>query len=71
MVIPVMIGVTLASFFMLHLAPGDPAELLAGDDATQEIIESIREEYGLDKPLYVQYLVSARMDYSIWILAVR
>ena len=56
-VIPVLFGVTLLSFLLLHLAPGDPSDILAGTEANRQVIESIRKEYGLDKPLYIQYLV--------------
>jgi len=55
--IPIFFGVTFISFFILHLSPGDPAELIAGMEATQEDIEAIRKNLGLDKPLLVQYLV--------------
>ncbi len=54
-IIPIMLGVTIITFSMIHLCPGDPAVILAGADATQEGIERIREEYGLDKPLVTQY----------------
>lgn len=47
--------VTTLLFFMLRLA-GDPALVLAGNDATPEQLEAIRAQYGLDKPLFVQYL---------------
>ncbi len=53
--IPVMIGVTLCSFLLLKLAPGDPAEVLAGIEANPEVIEAIRRKHGLDQPLPVQY----------------
>ncbi len=55
MLIPVLIGVSIISFLILHLAPGDPAELLAGEEATQQDIMRVRHQFGLDKPLYVQY----------------
>lgn len=55
--IPIFFGVTFISFFILQLSPGDPAELLAGEDATEQDILAIRKQYGLDKPLLVQYLV--------------
>lgn len=42
-------------FLMLHLIPGDPAEILGGEEATIEDIRAIREQLGLDKPLIVQY----------------
>ncbi len=57
MLIPVLIGVSIISFLILHMAPGDPAELLAGEEATKEDIMMIRHELGLDKPLYVQYFM--------------
>jgi ABC-type dipeptide/oligopeptide/nickel transport system permease component len=44
------------SFSLLHLVPGDPAEILGGQEATAADIARIRAEYGLDKPLVVQYL---------------
>lgn len=55
--IPIFFGVTFISFSILQLSPGDPAELLAGEDATQKDIDAIRERYGLDKPFLVQYVV--------------
>ena len=56
MLLPVLIGVSLVSFSLLHMVPGDPAVLLAGEDANPDFIQALRKEYGLDKPLYVQYL---------------
>ncbi|MBW2148717.1 MAG: ABC transporter permease [Deltaproteobacteria bacterium] len=53
--IPVILSVTVIIFLMLHLIPGDPAEILAGEEATMEDIHAIREQLGLDKPLIVQY----------------
>jgi ABC-type dipeptide/oligopeptide/nickel transport system permease component len=54
--VPTLLGVTLAVFFIVRLIPGDPAQLLAGDDAPPEAIESIRQAYGLDRSLPEQYL---------------
>ena len=54
-VIPVLFGVSVLVFAMLHLAPGDPAQLLLGTEANQESVEKLRSEMGLDKPLPVQY----------------
>jgi peptide/nickel transport system permease protein len=54
-IIPVMIAISLIVFALLHLAPGDPAFVLAGEDATQADLQAIRVKLGLDKPLYVQY----------------
>lgn len=53
--IPVLIGMSLLLFIMLHSLPGDPAQVLAGQMASPEDIEQIRIQLGLDKPLYVQY----------------
>jgi peptide/nickel transport system permease protein len=58
----VVIGVTLLTFFMLFVLPGDPAEMLAiskygAQDATQEAIEAIKTREGLDRPIPVQYAV--------------
>lgn len=53
--IPVMIGVTLAVFLMMHLIPGDPAQIMAGENANPEQVEQMRENLGLNDPLYEQY----------------
>jgi ABC-type dipeptide/oligopeptide/nickel transport system permease component len=54
--IPVLFGVSLAVFLMVHLIPGDPAALIAGPDATQADVENVRQSLGLDRPLPVQYV---------------
>jgi peptide/nickel transport system permease protein len=51
----VLIGVTLITFFTIHLVPSDPARLWAGSRATREQIEQARHQLGLDQPLYVQF----------------
>jgi peptide/nickel transport system permease protein len=51
----VVFGVTLITFAISHLIPGDPARLLAGDRASDELVAQMREKLGLDQPLYVQY----------------
>jgi len=53
--IPVLIGISLLLFFMLRMLPGDPAEVLAGPMASQEDVEQIRHQLGLDRPAYIQY----------------
>jgi len=53
--IPVLIGISLLLFFMLRMLPGDPAQVLAGQMATQEDISLIRHQLGLDRPIHVQY----------------
>jgi peptide/nickel transport system permease protein len=54
--VPVVLGVSLVSFSLLHFIPGDPAVVLAGVGATPQDLEGIRAEYGLNEPLPVQYL---------------
>jgi len=53
----VLFGVSIITFVMLYVIPGDPARMLAGKNATEEKIQEIREQKGLDEPLYVQYYV--------------
>ena len=55
-IIPVLFGVTLLTFSMLHLIPGDPAQILAGPDASASDIMELRQQMGLDRPLAVQYV---------------
>ena len=55
--IPVLGMVALFVFFMLRLASGDPAAILAGDNGTPEQIAEIRAALGLDKPIYVQLMI--------------
>jgi peptide/nickel transport system permease protein len=53
--IPVMGVVALFVFLLLRLTPGDPAAILAGDNATPERLERIRTSLGLNEPLYIQF----------------
>lgn len=53
--VPTLLIVSIIVFLFLHMIPGDPAQLLAGQDASVEDIENTRIKLGLDKPLYVQY----------------
>ncbi|MCD6508595.1 ABC transporter permease [Candidatus Poribacteria bacterium] len=55
--IPTMFGVAFIVFMLMHLAPGDPIELMIGEagHVTKEEIEALRREYGLDKPLHEQF----------------
>ncbi|WP_456400076.1 ABC transporter permease [Mesoaciditoga sp.] len=67
LLIPIFIGVSILSFLMMHLIPGDPARIMAGQDATYQEIQSIRVEFGLDKSLPVQYVLFMKgvMDGSL------
>jgi peptide/nickel transport system permease protein len=56
--IPLLLGITFISFMIIHLAPGDPTEVLVGDqraDAAAHTRQILQEAYGLDKPLHIQY----------------
>lgn len=53
--IPTLLGVTFIVFSIVRVLPGDPAQAMAGVHATQEYIERVRKELGLDLPIYVQY----------------
>lgn len=50
-VVPVVLGVVLAVFFLLRIVPGDPATMILGDQATADSIEALREQLGLNLPL--------------------
>ncbi|MBZ3695226.1 ABC transporter permease [Phyllobacterium calauticae] len=52
----VLAGICVVTFMLLHLAPGDPARLLAGDRASAETIAAIRHQNGLDQPLWQQFI---------------
>ncbi|MCX8995821.1 ABC transporter permease [Rhizobiaceae bacterium BDR2-2] len=52
-----MIGIAALTFVITNVAPGDPARLVAGPNATEDMVETIRVEYGLDKPLAEQFVV--------------
>ena len=69
---PVLLGVSVIVFLVLHLAPGDPAEVMLGANANKEDLDRLRVQLGLDQPFHVQYLAwighVARGDLgrSIW-----
>ena len=54
--VPLVFAVVALTFFFIRLAPGDPAQILAGDAPTPEFLAQIRAEYGLDKPVWAQFL---------------
>ena len=53
-IIPVILAIVVFNFVLIHVAPGDPAQMMAGEMANQEYVQEIRMRYGLDKPIYVQ-----------------
>jgi peptide/nickel transport system permease protein len=70
--IPTLLGVSIIVFLMLHLTPGDPAEMLRGERASEQALQDIREHLGLNKPVYVQYgiflkqLLHGDLGETIW-----
>lgn len=52
-----IVGLSVIVFIVSRVAPGDPAKLAAGPDATEEMVDVIRKEFGLDRPLVVQYFM--------------
>ena len=57
---PVLFIVSVAVFTIIHLIPGDPAQILAGPNATDEQLSALRTRFGLDRPLWAQYVVWLR-----------
>lgn len=54
--IPVLLGVTILVFGIMHLAPGNVAQMLLGENATADQIANLQHEMGLDRPITIQYL---------------
>lgn len=57
LMIPVMFGVVTITFFLGRMVPGDPALAMAGQRASEEQLEMVRQQYGFDRPLYEQYFI--------------
>jgi peptide/nickel transport system permease protein len=53
--IPILLGVSILVFIWIHLLPGSPAQALLGERATPESVAQLNRQFGLDKPLYIQY----------------
>jgi ABC-type dipeptide/oligopeptide/nickel transport system permease component len=53
--VPVLLGVATLVFSLIHLVPGDPVEAMLGESASRQDVASLRQQLGLDRPLYVQY----------------
>ena len=56
-IIPVLLGVSILVFGFIRLIPGDPATVMLGERATPESVARVRQQLGLDKPVYQQYLI--------------
>ena len=69
--LPVLFGISVITFILVRLIPGDPARVLLGTRATPEAIARIRAQYGLDEPMWPQYfyflrnLADGEMGHSI------
>lgn len=55
MLIPVLLGVTFIVFTLMYITPGDPARIVLGESATEEAVDELREEMGLNESFFVQY----------------
>ena len=53
--IPTLLIVAVLVFLFVHLLPGDPARLIAGPEADEQVIGLVRQQLGLDRPLYIQF----------------
>ena len=53
--VPIALGVTILVFFLIHLVPGDPAVTILGNQATPARVALLHHEWGLDRPIWVQY----------------
>lgn len=56
-VVGTMLGIAVLTFVITNVAPGDPARLVAGPNATEDMVETIRSEYGLDRPMVTQFAI--------------
>src|SRR5256885_783748 len=55
--IPTLLAVLTVVFFFVRIAPGDPAFIILGDQASQQALATVRHQLGLDQPIWVQYVV--------------
>ena len=56
LIIPIIFGISIILFTIMNLTPGDPAQMLIGDTYTEEALDQLRAELGLDKPFFQQYI---------------
>jgi len=62
--VPTLIGVSILTFLLMRLAPGDPVRLMLGTEASPEAVEELRRQLGLDQPMYIQY--ATYMGLNFW-----
>ena len=67
LLIPVLLGVSLLVFAIMYLTPGDPAQLILGENAPKAAVEALREKMGLNDPFFMQYFrfVNNAQDFLI------
>ena len=53
--VPLLVGISILVFLLVHLSPGDPVRMLLGEDATEEDVANLNRIYGFDRPLHEQY----------------
>src|SRR5215472_9420013 len=53
--VPILLGVSMLVFALIHLAPGDVIDLLVPPEVPKEVADSLRHRFALDQPLYIQY----------------
>src|SRR5512137_2927892 len=56
-IVPVLVGISIIVFGFIHLIPGDPAVAMLGERATPQRVAEVRQQLGLDQPLYTQYFI--------------
>ncbi|MDX1495786.1 MAG: hypothetical protein R3253_17075, partial [Longimicrobiales bacterium] len=54
--VPLVLGIATIIFFLVNLAPGDPTQLLVAPGVTDEVIQQMRENFGLDQPVHIRYV---------------
>lgn len=68
MLIPVLIGISIFVFLLMHITPGDPALLMLGEHAPKAQLEALREDMGLNNPIHIQYFnwlkKAVRLDFG-------
>ncbi len=66
--LPALLGLLVLTFLLIRLVPSDPAVIMAGDAATPQQIQQVRHQYGLDRPVWQQFLIyaekAARLDFG-------
>lgn len=59
-IVPVLLGVSIIVFLLAHFIPGDPVRLMLGPRAPQDVIDKVRDQYGLNQPIINQYFIYIR-----------